>query len=259
LRPAAVPSLLPNCPTYLSSQQSTRESPLEKKSRIEAEALQQAVLESTVTATEQNNKFSFSNVNELKLKLNYVTLCNDWHIISKPNCVLFVYLNLNTSPHNILYITVNNELGVNVFLKGVPIKIKSVPNFVGNMVQLDEIIALSEKMLKVEENNTVVAEVICNLLDLLKIEEIKFKGIEFLKKQIHLCIQSKAHHNFDSEIMVISSMILFISPHAYKLLRSFGIIVLPHPNTLKNMCSNVNVDPKSSDFLSYIKEKRNSL
>jgi hypothetical protein len=74
-----------------------------------------------------------------------------------------------------------------------------------------------------------------------------------------LCIQSKLHHNFDSEIMVISSMILFISPHAYKLLRSFGIIVLTHPNTLKNMCSNVNVDPKSSHFLSYIKEKRNSL
>jgi hypothetical protein len=95
--------------------------------------------------------------------------------------------------------------------------------------------------------------VICNLLDLLKIEEIKFKAIEFLKKQIHLCIQSKLHHNFDSEIMVISSMILFISPHAYKLLRSFGIIVLHNPNTLKNMCSNVNVDPKSSHFLSYIK------
>jgi hypothetical protein len=255
LRPATVPSLLSNCPTYLSSLQSIREGPLEKTSRIEAEALHQVILESTVTATEQNNKFSFSNLNELKLKLNYVTLCNDWYIISKPNCVLLVYLNLNTSPHNILYITVNN-----VFLKGVPIKIKSVPNFVGNVVQLDETIALSEKILKVEENNIVVAEVICNLLDLLKIEEIKFKAIEFLKKkQIHLCIQSKLHHNFDSEIMVISSMILFISPHAYKLLRSFGIIVLTHPNTLKNMCSNVNVDPKSSHFLSYIKEKRNSL
>lgn len=122
----------------------------------------------------------------MKLKLNYVTLCNDWYIISKPNCVLLVYLNLNTSPHNILYITVNN-----VFLKGVPIKIKSVPNFVGNVVQLDETIALSEKILKVEENNIVVAEVICNLLDLLKIEEIKFKAIEFLKKNKFTCVYNQ--------------------------------------------------------------------
>lgn len=59
LRPATVPSLLSNCPTYLSSLQSIREGPLEKTSRIEAEALHQVILESSVTATEQNNKLSF--------------------------------------------------------------------------------------------------------------------------------------------------------------------------------------------------------
>lgn len=259
MRPGAVPSLLPNCPTYLNNSQPTREAPLEKKSRIEAETLKQAILESTITAREQNEKFNFSNLNELKLKLDYVTLCNNWHVISKPNCVVFFYINFNSVPHDILYVTVNNELGVNVFLKGVDIKIKSVPKFVSNVVQLDQIITLSEKFLKGEEHNTLVADTICNLLDLLKVNEDKLKTIDFLKTQIHLCVQSKGHHKFDSEIMIISSMVLFISPHAYKFLRSFGIIVLPHPNTLKNLCSNVNVDPNSSDFLSYIKVKRNSL
>lgn len=187
LRPGAVPSLLPNCPVYLNSTQSTREAPLERRSRIEADSLQQAILESTITATEQNKKFSFLNLNELKLKLEYVTLRNDWHVISKPNCVIFMYLRFNTTQHDILYVTVNNELSVNIFHRGVALKIKSVPHSVSNIVQIDEIILLSENFLRGEENNNTLVETISNLLDLLRIEESKLKTIRFLKAQIHLC------------------------------------------------------------------------
>lgn len=111
-----------------------------------------------------------------------------------------------------------------------------------------------------DENVTV--DIILNLLKSLKVKnEENNKIISFCRSQIQLCIQSKERHRFQPETMVISSMLFFISPHAYRFLRMTGIIILPHPNTVKNLCSNINSSmmPNDSNFLAYISEKRASL
>ncbi|KAH8039306.1 hypothetical protein HPB51_005552 [Rhipicephalus microplus] len=44
LKPSAIPSVFPNCPAHLSRQEtSARESPEEKRARVDAEALQEAI------------------------------------------------------------------------------------------------------------------------------------------------------------------------------------------------------------------------
>lgn len=264
LKEGAVPCVFPNYPSYLNNQsQHQREAPTAKRMRIEAAALQAAIDDSIKSASVEKEKFTVTSFDELKTKLKYVSLNDNWNVILKSNCAILVYLNVNTSPHQILCIIVNEELKINIYLKGIEIKIKNVPEVLHDVIQLDMLINTSEKYLIGEEENKHIIETIFFLLDFLQNKNDKArdkdKTIRFLKSQIGLCVESREHHRFDSETMIIASMLLFISPHAYKFLRSSGLIVLPHPNTIKNLCSNVNVNPQSSCFLSYIKEKQKSL
>ena len=233
--------------------------PQKKKSKREAESLQLAIEASTITALEEEEKFKFLCFDDFRNKLGYVTLPQNWNIIVKSCSVIFMYLNLDKTVHDIIYIIVNDDLKVSIFLKGVEMKIKDIPNSVKNVLELDNIVRICDNFLKEEDNSKLVTDAILNLIDLLPIKESNAKIIHFIKSQIKLCSESKERHRFNSETMVISSMLLFISPHAYKFLRNTGIIVLPHPNTIKNLCSNISVDPSSSNFLSYITQKINYL
>ncbi|KAH7932857.1 hypothetical protein HPB49_003876 [Dermacentor silvarum] len=65
LKPAAIPSVFPNCPAYLSRQETSAcESPEEKRSRLDTEALQEAILSSVHSheAEEKNVIASFKDL-----------------------------------------------------------------------------------------------------------------------------------------------------------------------------------------------------
>ncbi|XP_049792563.1 THAP domain-containing protein 11-like [Schistocerca nitens] len=78
LRPHAVPSLLPNCPSYLSKEESRREGPEEKKQRLENEQLAAALQYSLASQKDYENTFSFSSLEELMLRTKEVDLPNEW-------------------------------------------------------------------------------------------------------------------------------------------------------------------------------------
>ncbi|KAH7932354.1 hypothetical protein HPB51_029351 [Rhipicephalus microplus] len=66
LRPVTVPSIFPGCPTYLPQHKSAaREGPEEKRTRMEAEALQDALQESLITHQEEEQSNAISSFEDL--------------------------------------------------------------------------------------------------------------------------------------------------------------------------------------------------
>ncbi|XP_068083561.1 uncharacterized protein [Anabrus simplex] len=104
-------------------------------------------------------------------------------------------------------------------------------------------------------NNHQCSDLIVQLMDNLNCGEKKQKTVEFLKSQLQLCVTQPERHRFDSNVLIFASLLFFISAHAYKFLRSYGCIILPHPNTIRKLCGYVNVDPSNENFLSYMKDK----
>ena len=64
-------------------------------------------------------------------------------------------------------------------------------------------------------------------------------------------------------MLVFSSFLYTISPHAYRFIRASGNIVLPHPTTVHLVCSSYNFNPGEEqndiNFLKYIHYKAGHL
>ncbi|GLH16811.1 Uncharacterized protein GBIM_21092, partial [Gryllus bimaculatus] len=115
LSPGAVPSVLPNCPNYLSRPSTSyRESPEEKKLRLENEYLLAAIDESAKENIARINEISFSTFDELKSKLNLLILDEYWSIIKKEDRVLFVHIDYNSAPKIVNSVVVDKELKLGV-------------------------------------------------------------------------------------------------------------------------------------------------
>ncbi|XP_066947112.1 THAP domain-containing protein 5-like [Macrobrachium rosenbergii] len=72
LREGAIPSQLPNCPSYLSGPSHRRESPDSKRARREQSAMQAAIAESVAIDILYTNSRLFSSVDELVGKLQFL-------------------------------------------------------------------------------------------------------------------------------------------------------------------------------------------
>lgn len=258
LKPGAVPCIFPNNAPYFSKIQNCRESPASKKARLEAEAIKVAITESEKSILDHKNKFCFRTFAELSDRANLVNLSEHWNVIKRREKIIYLYLNLDKAQHEILYIVINSSLTPSVFLRGVEIFPRDGLNNVNSVLDIEQIIQRTELLLEGDETLTV--NVISNLIDSLKSNDKNEKTLSFLQSQIQLCLQSKFTYRFQPETMVISSMLLFISPHAYKFLRKTGIIVLPCPNTVKKLCAELSPSASPNDnFLAYIREKQQSL
>ncbi|CAH1101789.1 unnamed protein product [Psylliodes chrysocephalus] len=96
LSATAVPSVFPNCPFYLSRSQlnTNRDSPENKKKKLEASALQRALEQSTSDHAEYIEKYSVTCLSDFKLKINLLNLNEDWSVIKKSSCVVILYTDL---------------------------------------------------------------------------------------------------------------------------------------------------------------------
>ncbi|XP_039285920.1 uncharacterized protein LOC120351775 isoform X1 [Nilaparvata lugens] len=100
-----------------------------------------------------------------------------------------------------------------------------------------------------------------------QIEELEFASnsekLKFIKEQLNLLDTNKFSNRYSTEFTVLCSIFHSISFHAYRYLRSSGIITLPHPNTLHNLClvhnSNPSIELTDKNFLSFAKRKFNLL
>ncbi|KAH7981755.1 hypothetical protein HPB52_001057 [Rhipicephalus sanguineus] len=91
LRPGSVPTIFPGCPSYLSvSDHNTRETPDAKRSRKEASQLAHAVEESLASYEAEQERDRFSSLEELKARLQVVSVSPKWTVIHKEECLMFL-------------------------------------------------------------------------------------------------------------------------------------------------------------------------
>lgn len=260
LKEDAIPSLMPNCPSYLSSEIAQRETPESRLERKENSNLLQAIQVSIKETEEYNAQRQISNFQDLLAKLSFITLPNNWHVINKETSILFVNLIEEPVPTIKSSVIVNEQLKAtahieSLFLENLGNKF-SLPVHVTNTNIISDIIDTVNKHCsppnqKQSENHF---NLLKNILDAMKpaVEE-KQAVLNFLEEQINLIEKKKTVYS--SDMLVFSTLFHTISPHAYKFVRSSGNVILPHPSTIQRVCSSYNFSPtdeQSDHFLRYI-------
>ncbi|XP_049269019.1 uncharacterized protein LOC119382267 [Rhipicephalus sanguineus] len=88
-------------------------------------------------------------------------------------------------------------------------------------------------------------------------------AIQFLTEQLKLLSKNKVRRRYSTQFMVFCCLLFTISPHAYKFMRSYGTITMPHPMTIRSICSSHGMNPQleneGSTFLRYMKTRISDL
>jgi hypothetical protein len=89
--------------------------------------------------------------------------------------------------------------------------------------------------------------------------EDKKRVISFVQEQINLLKCHTTRRRYSPDFLILSSLIHSISPHAYHFMYNCPYITLPHPSTIKRLCSHYNLNPQieqsDENLLLYIKDK----
>ncbi|XP_037526412.2 uncharacterized protein LOC119403555 [Rhipicephalus sanguineus] len=263
LRPGSVPTIFPGCPSYLSvSDHNTRETPDAKRSRKEASQLAHAVEESLSSYEAEQERDRFSSLEELKARLQVVSVSPKWTVIHKEECLMFLNIIDFREPWLNASLTVFENLEVIACYQGSQIK------NLGSTVVPDSVQKVSS-LLEILNNLCMLSEERCScrhlslaiqsLLDKLEgsITEDKKEVVKFMKEQLLLLSAKRIHYS--AQVMVFACILHTISPHAYKFLRRTSVLTLPHPSTIRNVCPSIQMCPQidSSDatFLQYVSQR----
>nr|XP_054933507.1 uncharacterized protein LOC129387861 [Dermacentor andersoni] len=88
-----------------------------------------------------------------------------------------------------------------------------------------------------------------------ELQEWHLEVLKFLKSQVDLVLNDAGR--YPPDLLVFASLLFTISPHAYRLLRSSMKLKMPHPDTIRRLCSSYDVRPETEQqecsFLSYAK------
>ncbi|XP_077489630.1 uncharacterized protein LOC144100615 [Amblyomma americanum] len=275
LTPDAVPTILPNCASYLSNSAPIREEPDAKRRRREATRLQDAIEMSLATHEEEEHRNKVSSYGQLLSLLEGLHVSDFWVMRKTDAAVAFFHVNENSAPPEIeRSVVVNNSLKVSAFWRKVELRggEMTVPDRLEDMRSLESVLKSVQQFkapdrCEKDEKLKACFQLLFSLLDDLSSDDLlpveKMETLRFLKEQLHLLNRERTAFRYSSELVILSSIFFTISPHAYKFVRSSGKLILPHPCTITRLCNKYNVSPaaEQSDqgFLSYITKKANLL
>ncbi|KAH7973364.1 hypothetical protein HPB49_000218 [Dermacentor silvarum] len=203
LSPDAVPCVFPNCPAYLSAPATatSREAPDEKRMRLEAASLREAIAASLQTYEEEESGNNIDTFQTLLERVSEIKLSSFWNVISRPTCVVFFGLASVDTPSIFLSITISQDLTVKVYCRDVQLTttdgIDTIPVKINDMRLLtrllDDVEALDHKILPKEEER--IKRILTLTLSLLQdasncelsnVEQLN--AVRFLKEQVALLL-----------------------------------------------------------------------
>ncbi|KAH9373112.1 hypothetical protein HPB48_001082 [Haemaphysalis longicornis] len=92
-----------------------------------------------------------------------------------------------------------------------------------------------------------------------KEEEDDVHTVKFLIEQLNFLSEKKVRRRYSPDVMVFACLLFTISPYAYRYNRSSGHIILPHPVTIRSVCSSYKMNPQlehqPSTFLRYMAKR----
>ncbi|XP_049762281.1 uncharacterized protein LOC126088198 [Schistocerca cancellata] len=177
LKENAVPCFLPNCPSILSSRQDVqREPPSQRRQRLEADALSKAILKVQKQLLHKGKMTVFKIIVNFLEKRETVTLNQQWSKGVKEDCILFLYLNFEKTPHDIVYLTVCRNLSVKLYVNGVEIVASTLPEKVCSVTEVENVIKVCTDYISGRESDLHMS-VIHSLLEALPVKEGKRKVV----------------------------------------------------------------------------------
>lgn len=251
----------------MSNEGNHRESPECRRQRKEQNQLAFALQESVKEKIYYETQRQFTNLEELKKQVTSITLPENWSTLCKENYIIFFNLVLNPHPNIKTSVVVDKEKKLTVYIDNVNIKQLgnyNLPTLVTDTNKISDIIEEASKFDRNCEQSTT-----SNFLSLVKNVLVSLKScmenketlLDFFEEQISL-LETK-RPTYSSDMLVFSSLLYTISPHAYRFIRFSGNIVLPHPTTIHRVCSSYNFNPgeeqKNVNFLKYINYKAGHL
>ncbi|XP_072142405.1 uncharacterized protein [Dermacentor andersoni] len=271
LKKTVVPSLFPNCPAYLSRPQvCVREAPAAKRARLEATYLQKAIMLSQQTQAEEDARNLVGSFADLLKALPSFQCSDFWTVLNKGSKVFFLDLSLQSAPAVRTSVIVSTDLRVEVFFGETGVRKCGdvlVPEKLCDLRDLKSVLHMIEQTRKdISTERSEKAHYLLTLVSTL-LEEVSGKHfacelqewhldvLKFLKSQVDIVLNDAGR--YPPDLLVFASLLFTISPHAYRFLRSSMKLKMPHPDTIRRLCSSYDVRPETEQqecsFLSYAK------
>ncbi|KAH6922059.1 hypothetical protein HPB50_008525 [Hyalomma asiaticum] len=250
LTPDAVPTIFPNAPSYLSNYAPVREGPDQKKKRLEASHLEEAIRQSIALHEEEEHRNKLSSYEDLVSRLQGLGLSTYWATVKAENAVLFVHISGEDPPVVERSVIVSRNMEITAFWKKVKVPAKDllIPATLDDLRSLHTILDRMSSfkapdVCDKEEKVKATFSLLFSLLDDLKSGDLlpqeKTEALDFIKEQLDLLHRKDHSLRYSAELLIFSSILHTISPHAYRFIRGAGKIALPHPSTLMRICSNI--------------------
>jgi hypothetical protein len=261
LKSTAIPTVFPNSPSYLTTKNFVRENLDDRRTRKNNDSLRAAINESLVSKREYDAKKTFSNLDECLKCLNSELQVDEFSVIIKNNeCLVLASIDLCSAPTISLSAVLNKDLQISLYsgqLQVTKLNNVSYPKTVNNINDLETILK-DLKTLKTEKK-TLLQCIIDNLKNVVTEDDEIKKTLNFMSQQLELISCSYEKIRYSCDVSVFACILFSISSHAYNFLRSSGYIKLPHPRTVRKMCSNYSTSPaieqSTDNFLSFIRKK----
>lgn len=260
-----MPTLLPNCPKYLSSDSYQRESPDSKRQRLEENAIRSAIEKSTADAKEYERKHTFNNTEELVKNLQ---LDKYWTVKEEVDCVMINRIISHPTPKLILSMVVHNDCSVHAYVEGIAVKRLGndvVPSHLNDTNTLESILdrlRMFDKQNNSSPNVINVLQLVISLLTVLQDETYKHTNtLKFVCEQLHLITLDI--FEYSANLLVFSSLLYNFSCRAYRFIREKSFLILPCYTTIRKVFISKQCSPEieqhNNNFLSYIKGKAKAL
>ncbi|KAH7934612.1 hypothetical protein HPB51_029023 [Rhipicephalus microplus] len=245
LTPDAFPAIFPDCPSYISDSRTPREEFELKRKRTENELLQKAIHESQAAFENEEKQYKVCNLGELISRVNERPNKKFWCTTACKTCLNVAHIEpALQAPEMLVSVVVTEDLSVSVYFKCPPLVSDDVciPDEVRDVCVLDNLLdsveRYSEKKARQQEDKMGgVRRLVLSLLDDICDDELhddeRADALIFLKEQCKLLTKKSNGVRYSAELLVFSSILHTISPHAYKFFRHSNKLVLPHDTTIK--------------------------
>lgn len=265
LKVGAIPSIFPNCPKYLSKSCSINRKSREDKIRERDEIhLLRAINESKASFIAHQESVTFENFDKLLAIMGEFPHQQDWFKVSDESKLTFFKVTNNPGPTTSYAVVINSSLIMKTYLYGHEISVDNnqfkTPCNINNFEKIDNCLNFIDSVSNSSDNNydknfTQVINHLTNVLDKLECDDPdKRAALNFLSEQLRLHITPKERYRYSTNTLIWSSIMHTISSHAYKYLRHYSSLILPHPSTIKCICNKFLSDPTDEDrqlFLVY--------
>ena len=270
----AIPSQLPNCPSYMSqptsTERSSRDSILLRKEELH---IVKAMEASRKDFEEQQTRNNVSSITDLKQKLKIEA---PWQMImmdakgTKGVSISYIKHLDSSGSHIDCSLHINNDMMLTAYMHSVELEHvgkNALPMHVNSLHQINEVCDTIMNMpaFKTDVSNDAIdltLKLIVTLLLSLQRSLTKFAPvISFVIEQLQLT--TKRSLVYSSEFLIFASIFQNLSPHGYRFLRNSGKIILPCLTTIRKVTLSSSVSPVNEqsehNFMFYIKNKYKAL